>query len=57
MTTKAKTSFGEVNRESISTTHIVTDDDGNLKIKRLEVFTDSKAYLDFYQAVAAAKKQ
>ena len=36
---------------------IVTDEDSeNLKIKRVEEFTDSKTYLDFYRAVAAAKK-
>ena len=42
-------------RESIFTNYIVTDDDGSLKIGRIEEFTDSKAYLDFIEAVAAAK--
>ena len=42
-------------RESIFTNHIVTDEDGSLKITRIEEFTDSKTYLDFVQAVAAAK--
>ena len=36
-------------------TQIVTDEDGSLKIKELEEFTDSKAYLDFFEAVAVAK--
>ena len=57
MTTKIKTSIGvEMNRESIYILDIVTEEDGSLKIKRMEEFTDSKAYLDFNQAVAAAKK-
>jgi len=42
-------------RESIFIAHIVTDEDGNLKIKQIEEFTDSKSLLDFMQAVAAAK--
>jgi len=48
-----------MNRESIFIGHIVTDEDGSLKIRRIEEFTDSKAHLDFAQAVAAvkAKKQ
>ena len=41
-------------RESIYIAQIVTDDDGSLKIKRIEDFTDSKAHLDFVQAVTAA---
>ena len=44
-------------RESIFILDIVADEDGSLKIKRMEEFTDSKAHLDFYQVVAAAKKQ
>lgn len=28
--------------------------DGNLKIKKIEEFTDSEAHLDFYQAIMAA---
>ena len=42
-------------RESIFIGHIVTDEDGSLKIKQIEEFTDSKGYLDYIQAVAAAK--
>lgn len=42
-------------REMVFTAHIVTDVDGSLKIIRFEEFTDSKTYLEFYKAVAAAK--
>jgi hypothetical protein len=53
---KVNTSFGvEMNRESIVITHIVSDEDGSLKIKKIEDFTDSKAELDFVQAIAAAR--
>jgi hypothetical protein len=49
------TSIGVENtRESIFIIHLVTDEDGSLKVKQLEEFTDSKAELDFAQAVAAA---
>ena len=52
---KTKTTIGvERNSESIFIVDIVTDEDGSLKIKRFEEFTDSKAYLDFAQAIAAA---
>jgi hypothetical protein len=44
-----------MNRESIFIGNIVTDEDGSLKIKQIEEFTDSKSYLDFIQAIAAAK--
>jgi hypothetical protein len=60
LTNKAETSIGvEWARESIAIVHIVTDEDGSLKIKRIEEFTDSKLELDFAQAIAAAgtKKQ
>lgn len=51
-----KTSFGQdLSHEAINIAHIVPDGDGNLKIKTLEVFIDSKAYLDFTQALLAAK--
>ena len=50
-----KTPIGEMTRESIFIKHIVTDEDGSLKIKLVEEFTDSKAYLDAIEAVAAAK--
>ena len=56
VTNRAKTSIGiEMNRESIFIAHIVTDEDGTLKIKQGEEFTDSKGYFDTIQAVAAAK--
>lgn len=44
----------EGNRESIIIAHIVTDEDGSLKIKQVEEFMDSKAHLDFVQAIATA---
>ena len=54
MTYKTKTLTGvEYTRESIVINHIVTDEDGSPKIKRAEEFTDSKAELDFVQALAA----
>ena len=61
MTYKSKTSIGaEMNYESIFIADIVTDEDGSLKVKKLEEFSDSKAELDFIQAIAvaaAAKKE
>ena len=55
-TNNIKTSVGvDMTRESIFIVHTVTDDDGSLKIKQIEDFTDSKTYLDFVQAFAAAK--
>jgi hypothetical protein len=55
MTVLVGTSIGvEMTRESIFIADIATDEDGSLKIKRFEDFTDSKAHLDFYQAIAAA---
>ena len=42
-------------RESIMVGQIVTDEDGSLKIKRIEEFTDSKSYLEFFKALAEAK--
>ena len=42
-------------RESILIARVVPDEDGSLKIQRLEEFTDSKAHLDFLQAVVASK--
>jgi len=53
---KAPSSIGtEVIFEMVVTAEIVTDDDGSLKVKRIDEFTDSKAYLDFFKAVEAAK--
>ena len=47
-----------MNLESIFIVHIVTDEDGSLKIKHIEEFLDSKTQLDFAQllVVATAKK-
>jgi len=55
-TNKTKTSIGvDTTYEAISIAHVVTDEDGSLKIKQIEQFVDSKAYLDSLQAFAAAK--
>ena len=43
-----------MNHESIFIADFATDEDGSLKVKNLEEFTDSKAELDFVQAIAAA---
>lgn len=45
----------DADRESIYIISLVTDEDGNLKIKRFEEFTDSKAYIDLFKAAAEAK--
>ena len=58
MTHKTKTSTGiENNRESMFIVHIATDKDGSLKLKQFEDFTDSKAELDYVQALAAARAE
>ena len=57
MTNKSQTSFGEMTRESICIAHIATDEDGSLKIIKIEEFTDSKTECEFYQAIAAARNQ
>lgn len=44
-----------MNLESIIVNQVVTDDNGALKIKQGEEFVNSKAYLDFFEAVKAAK--
>ena len=55
MNLKAKTSIGvECTRESILTVRFTTDEDGSLRIKQFEDFTDSKTELDFHQAMAGA---
>jgi hypothetical protein len=55
MDRKVNTSLGvESARESIFIIYFVTDEDGSLKVEKLEEFTDSKAELDFAQAIAAA---
>jgi len=49
----------ETAHESLFIVHIVTDDDGSLKIKQLEDFRDSKTYLELRksmeEAIAAAQ--
>ena len=45
----------EMIREMIFIAHIVSNEDGSLKIIQFEEFTDSKSYLEFYKAFAAAK--
>ena len=39
----------------VFTLDIATDDDGSLKIKRVDQFFDSKAYVDFFKVVEEAK--
>jgi len=51
-----KTSLGiETTYEAITIAHVVTDEDGSLKIKKIEEFIDSKTFLESMQAFAAAK--
>lgn len=45
----------DVEQESIYITHIVTDEDGSLKIVLLEVFADSQVYVDLFRVAAEAK--
>jgi len=40
--------------EAITISHIVPDENGDLVIKKIEEFIDSKTYLESMQAVAAA---
>lgn len=42
-------------REAIVIATVVTDDDGSLKIKRVEEFLDSKSQLECMQGIEAAK--
>lgn len=52
---KAQTTFGvELKREAILIAHVVTDDDGSLKIKQIEEFVDTKSQLESIQALEAA---
>ncbi|KAF9780782.1 hypothetical protein BJ322DRAFT_1081658 [Thelephora terrestris] len=55
ITSTPKNSLGlDASHEAITIAHIVTDEDGTLKIKTLEDFVDSKSHLDFMQALVAA---
>ena len=50
-----KSSLGvDTTSESIYIMHTVTDDDGSLKVKKLEEFQDSKGYLEIREAMMAA---
>ena len=40
--------------EAIYIDHFVTDDDGNLKLKQVDEFTDSKVYSGIHKALAEA---
>ena len=40
--------------EAIYITHFVTDDDGSLKIKQIDEFTDSNVYQGIHKALAEA---
>jgi len=55
-TSLTKSSIGvDTTHEAITIAHIVTDDDGSLKIKKTEEFVDSKTYLETMRAYGAAK--
>jgi hypothetical protein len=41
-----------MSREAILISHIVTDDDGSLKIIKIEDFIDSKAHMESMAAMA-----
>jgi len=50
-----KNSLGaETTHETIYIAHIVTDEDGSLKIEKTEDFFDSKVFSEFYQSVGPA---
>ena len=50
-----KSSLGiDTTSESIFILHTVADDDGSLKIKKLENFQDSKTFLEIHKALMAA---
>jgi len=56
LTTKAKGLLGlEMDREMMLISESAPDEDGSLKIKRLETFVDSKPYLEFLQTVTEMK--
>ena len=41
--------------EAVYIVQFVTDDAGNLKVKHVDEFTDSKVYSDVHKALAEAK--
>ena len=44
----------ETTQELIYIAHIITDEDGSLKIKQVEDFLDTKAHLEFAQSMGPA---
>ena len=54
-TNNTKTVFGlETTYEAVVTAHIVTDEGGSLKIKKIEEFVDSKTLIETIKAYEAA---
>lgn len=47
-----KTPIGNVATEAVSIAHIVTDEDGSLKIKQIDEFRDSKAHSELMAMIA-----
>ena len=41
--------------EAIYIAHFITDEDGSLKLKHVDEFTDSKVYSGLHKALAEAK--
>ena len=55
LTTETKTKIGvDGTFELINISHIVTEEDGSLKIKKMEDFVDSKSNIDIIKAYDAA---
>lgn len=44
-----------MNREMIFIGHIVTDEDGSLKLKQIEEFVDSIFFAEFFKTIAEEK--
>ena len=56
MTIEAENPIGlDTKGEAIYIAHIVTDDDGSLKVKQLDEFHDSNVYPGVHKALAEAK--
>ena len=55
MTIELKNSLGmDTTNEVMFIMHIAADDDGSLKVKKVEDFRDSKVYLEIREAITAA---
>ena len=55
-TQRVKTTVGvEMVYEAIDITDVEKDEDGNLKIKQIQEFIDSKSFLDSLEAIQAAQ--